>query len=170
MRIFVFLFGLLLFSSTLFAAKDIDITAEEFEFDGVKDIVNANGNVVVTQQGAIIKGKTAIYKKESRTISMFGGVSMTRGKLVLTCTEAVADGEADIVTAIGNVDYTMGKIKGSAGHAVYDMYAGLITLTDNPHAYQSGDFIKGETIIIDLVKKIVKTKGKAKVKLSVEKL
>jgi lipopolysaccharide transport protein LptA len=170
MRNIFFLLGLLLFSSTLFAAQDIDITAEEFEFDGIKNIVNAVGNVVVTQRGAVITSKRAVYEKDGKTISMYDGVTMKREGLILRCDTAIADGVEDVVTAIGAVTYAMGKIKGSAGRAVYDMNKGLITLTGNPVANQAGDFIKGETIIIDLVNNKVRTKGKANVKLSVEKL
>jgi lipopolysaccharide transport protein LptA len=170
MRKIVFLLGLLLFSSALFASKDIDITAEEFEFDGMKDCIHAKGDVVVTQRGATITGERATYKKDGKTISLFEDVVMKRGKLFLSCNKAVADGINDTITAIGNVSYTMEDIEGSSGRAVYDMNKKIVTFTENPVAKQSGDFVRGETIIVDLVTKKVKTKGNAKVKLSVEKL
>lgn len=164
--IILFLFLL----SPLFGSSNVDIEADEFEYDGAKDIVLARGNVIVTQRDVTIKSARGLYEKAEQKITLFDGVTMEKDGIYLTCQTAIADSLRNTVEAIGTVNYTFRDIKGTAGRAFYDMTQNEVELLDNPVAYQGRDLVKGEKVIIDLNKNKVITRGKARVKLSVDKL
>jgi lipopolysaccharide transport protein LptA len=161
---------LLFLLSPLFGASNVDIEADEFEYDGMKDIVTARGNVVVTQRDVVIKSDKGVYEKAIQQITLLDGVTMEKDGIYLTCQKAIANSLKNTVEALGTVNYTFNDIKGTAGKAFYDMNKNEIELTENPVAYQGRDLVKGERVIIDLDKNKVITRGKARVKLSVDKL
>lgn len=164
----IILFLFLIFP--LFGASNVDIEADEFEYDGAKDIVTAKGNVIVTQGDVVIKSDRGVYKKAVQEITLFDGVTMEKDGIYLTCQAAVANSLKNTVEAFGTVNYTFEDIKGTAGKAFYNMKTNEVELSDNPVAYQGRDLVKGERIIIDLNRNKVITRGKARVKLSVDKL
>lgn len=165
-RIILFLF--LVFP--LLGASNVDIEADEFEYDGVKDIVHAKGRVIVTQNDVKIKSARGLYEKAHQKITLFDGVVMEKDGIYLTCETAIANSLENTVEALGTVNYTFKDIRGTAGKAFYDMDKNEVELLDNPVAYQGRDLVKGERVIIDLNKNKVITRGKARVKLSVDKL
>lgn len=156
--------------SPLFGASNVDIEADEFDYDGAKGIVHAKGNVIVTQEDVTIKSGRGLYEKAKQTITLFDGVVMEKDGIYLTCETAVANSLKNTLEAIGTVNYTFKDIKGTAGKAFYDMKKNEVELSENPVAYQGRELVKGERVIIDLTKNKVITRGKARVKLSVDKI
>jgi len=165
-----FLFLMIVFSIPLKAAQTVHIESDVFEFDGVKNKILATGHVVVTQRDIVLKSPRALYDKAKQVIQLLDNVELTHVELHLTCDEATAFGDEDKVEAVGHVHYTYRDIVGDADRAVYDMNKQTIVLTGSPTTRQGEDQLVADTVIVDLKRKKVITQGKAKVKLSVDKL
>lgn len=171
MRIFWSIgFLVLSFSIALSAAQIVDIESDKFEFDGVTNKILATGGVTVKQGDIVLKSPRALYEKAKQIIHLLDHVEITHNELRMTCDKAVAFGLEDRVDATGHVHYTYKDIVGDADRAEYDMNEQVIVLTGSPITRQGEDQLVAETVIVDLKSKKVITKGKAKVKLSVEKL
>ncbi len=157
-------------SPVIFGADSVHIDSDQFELDGVTNKVLATGHVVVTQRDIVLKSPRALYDKAKQTIELLDGIELIHNELRLTCDSATAFGQQDKVEAIGHVHYTYRDIIGDADKAVYDMTKQTIVLTGSPVTRQGEDQLVAETVIVDLKRKKVTTQGKAKVKLSVDKL
>lgn len=155
---------------TVSAAQVVDIESDQFEFDGKTNKILATGGVTVTQGEIVLKSPRALYEKAKQIIQLLDGVHITHNELKMTCDSATAFGLEDKVDAVGRVHYTYKDIVGDADRAVYDITKQTIVLTGSPITRQGEDQLVAEMVIVDLKSKKVITKGKAKVKLSVEKL
>lgn len=171
MKFSIYFLTLFLFFATASHAvtSNIQISADFLEFDASKNNAIASGNVVVQQKDVTIHGRRGIYNQAKSTIELTQDIKVTRGDMVLVCKSIYANGLQNIVQAKGNVSFDYKDLKGSADTATYDLNKQTITLSGQPVAWQGQDQVKGDMIIIDLVKSKVQTKGKAQIFFSPER-
>ena len=154
----------------LWADSDIEIQAERFEMDALKQELNAIGHVKVARGTMDLYGSKAVYNKTSKRLDIEGPITLKSQKFNLTCDSLTADGVKNSVTARGNVKFTFDKITGKSDLALYDIGAETVTLTGSPKAWQGNDFISGEKILVLIAQNKLVTLGNTKLVFSEERL
>lgn len=152
------------------AQSDIEIQAERFEVDALKQELNAIGHVKVDRGNIDLYGSKATYNKSTKRLHIDGPISMKSTQFNLTCESLSADGVNNTITAYGNVKFNFDKISGNSDQAVYDVNADSITLTGHPKAWQGTDFISGEKIMVLIAQNKLVTLGNTKLVFSEERL
>jgi lipopolysaccharide export system protein LptA len=164
------LFLTIIITQCLFAQTNMHITSDSVELDGNANEFIASGNVVVTQKGVTLKSKYVTYNQLSQIAKLSGTVTLIKENLTLSCNSAVAYGLENIIEANGEISVEFESVKANAEHAYFDVENQLITLTGNPIAFQSGGYIKGTSIVVDLENIKVTTVGEAEVKLNLDEI
>lgn len=83
----------------------VKMNANSIEYDSKKGVLNANGNVVIVQDGATLTGQKAVYNMKKKQGIVTGGVEMDRDGAHLTASQ-VEIVDNNVFTATGNVDLT----------------------------------------------------------------
>ena len=65
----------------------IEIVADSLDYDSASGIINAQGNVVITQNNSVIKGQTAQYNSKAQESTITGGVVAVKDDITLTANE-----------------------------------------------------------------------------------
>ena len=166
----IIIFSILCLFSIIHAEEKLHIKADVFEIDGKTNQVVASGNVVVTLRDVNIYGKYCTYNQKAQLVHMTKTVRVVKDEMVLTCNEVIADGQKEIISAEGGIRFNYKTIKGQSEYALYELGKRHVSLTGTPRAWQGEDELLGEVIEIDLEKVKIITKGKAKVRLTIDKL
>lgn len=75
--------------TTIFAAqnKPVELSADTIEYDSVKGVMVAQGNVRMTQDGAVMTGAAAEYNSKSKEAYIYGGVRVVKEDAILVANE-----------------------------------------------------------------------------------
>jgi|GEM_PF-6846822 len=111
----------LTFSGSIYAAKDgtVQLTAESIEYDANQKLVQATGNVKITQAGNVLSGAYAEYRNDS-------GMAFVKGGIVFSGETIKATGE--------QVEYDT-----NSGKAIL---SGQPRMEDQNGAWMTGDIIE----------------------------
>ena len=156
----------ILFPTLLFAipkTKNLTIDADSFEMNALKNIITAEGNVVLKQKGLEIHGKQAKYFKKTEKANIYGGVKIIKEGMVMFCDTVEANGKTERVFAKGNIRFELSDINGTSDSARYDTKAQKVILIGSPKVMRNLDTLTGEKIYIDLKTEKVRTVGKARI-------
>jgi lipopolysaccharide transport protein LptA len=156
--------------SSLCLASSVNIKSDAFELDGTKEIVTAQGNVVVDQGELQLKSDTVLYEKKNKQLHLSGGVLITKPDIKISCNTATADNVANSITAEGAVTFRFVDLEGKTGEIYFDVSDNIVTLKGNVQATQRGSFLSADQITVDLTQNKIITQGDARVKLSLEEL
>ncbi len=83
----------------------VDMKADSIEYDSKKGVLKADGNVVIVQGTARVKGAHAVYDKNKNEGIVSGGVVMHQDGATLKANQVSIENET-VFTATGNVDLT----------------------------------------------------------------
>ena len=83
-------------------AKPTELNANTVEYNTQSGVVTANGNVVMTQDGARISGAYAVYNSKTSDGHVTGNVVADKGDMHMTSSEVFTQGQKMII-ANGNV-------------------------------------------------------------------
>ena len=101
-----------------------------------------------------LRSATLVVEHGNRRAVFGGGVTATRGALVLTCPEVVATydaaGTVRDVTCRGPVEASEGERYMRAQHGVFDNTTGLLTLAGEPTLTEGERRLTGESLIYDV--------------------
>jgi lipopolysaccharide export system protein LptA len=94
----------LTFSGISYAAKDapVQVTAETIEYDANQKLMQAKGNVKVTQEATEINGSYAEYRSENGIVVMNGGITLTNKMMKLTSEQVNYNTNSGIAIASGS--------------------------------------------------------------------
>ena len=148
----------------------IDIRADVFGVDAKTSVLIASGNVVVKRQDMIVKATRGRYDQAKQVVVLFDDVVLTKGAMVLNCDQITVYGRDNRVDAEGHGVFHSGTIHGQSDKVVYELNREFVTLTGYAQAWQGADEISGDTVGVDLRRKQFTTRGKARVKLSKDRL
>ena len=70
--------------------------------------LEARGSVVVTQKDQVVTGETAVFDTKANSVTMLGGVVLTKGKNVLRGDRLVVD----MTTGTSRVESDTGRVQG----------------------------------------------------------
>jgi lipopolysaccharide transport protein LptA len=152
--------------------SEIALDADNIEFDGIKNLVIASGNVRVFyhEKKLLITCLKAEYSNEKKQVKLAGNVVLTKDQLTLNCTNLNADLKKNQVDATGGVKFIFSEnIKGNADTANYNLEQNSLTLSGNASAYNGEDMLSGQNILILLNEKKVITKGRTSIIISPER-
>ena len=92
------------YAGTVFAdsGKPTELSANSIEYNTQSGIMTANGNVVMTQEGARISGAHAVYNSKTQEGHITGGVTADKDDLHMTAGEVFTQG-TNMLIASGNV-------------------------------------------------------------------
>jgi len=100
-----------------------------------------------------LRSETLTVDHRGRTATFGGGVTATRGALVLACPEVVATydagGQVREVRCAGPVEATEGARRMTAARGHFDNATGLLTLEGEPTLVEGERRLEGETLIYD---------------------
>lgn len=96
--------------ATIFAAqnKPVELSADTIEYDSVKGVMVAQGNVRMTQDNAVMTGAAAEYNTKTKEAYVYGGVQVVKEDAVLVASEVRSYDNIHIV-AQGSPVLTKGK-------------------------------------------------------------
>ncbi|MFA5878608.1 MAG: LptA/OstA family protein [Candidatus Margulisiibacteriota bacterium] len=173
--IFLIVFGVtLFFLNTLVFAVDDDIilNADSIVYDGIDNVIVAEGNVVATKKDddVVLKSDKAFYYTKNKIIKLVKNIKVTKNKITLTCDLVTADFSNKTIRAQKNVKFTYEDITATSKEALYLLKEDKLSLIGNSTVWQKDDKLTGENIIIFIKSKRVQTEGRTKVILSPERL
>ena len=83
----------------------VNMKADSIEYDSKQGVLKANGNVVIVQGTARVKGTHAVYNMNKKEGTVSGGVVMHQDGATLKANQVSIENET-VFTATGNVDLT----------------------------------------------------------------
>lgn len=96
----------------------VQLKADSIEYDSKQGVLVADGNVIITQDGAELTGASAIYNMKTKAGTVTGDVVMVQEGARLNASQVeIADG--NVFTATGNVDLTKDGNRLTALRLVY---------------------------------------------------
>lgn len=90
------------------AGKPVELSADSIEYDSVKGIMVATGDVKIIQEKAVLTGKTAEYNTKTKEALITGGVKAIKDDATLTAFEVRAFDENHLA-AVGDVVLVKGE-------------------------------------------------------------
>ncbi len=96
----------------------VDMKADSIEYDSKKGVLKANGNVVIVQGTAQVKGTHAVYNMKKKEGTVSGNVVMHQEGATLKANQVNIENET-VFTATGNVDLTKEKNRLTGPRLVY---------------------------------------------------
>lgn len=90
--------------------KPVELSADAIEYDSIKGIMKANGNVRMVQEEAVMTGAQAEYNTKTKEAHISGNVHAVKGEATLTA-EKVDSYENTHMIATGNPVLTKGENK-----------------------------------------------------------
>lgn len=112
------------------AGGPVAVTADTIDYDANSGVINAQGGVEITQNGAILTGAAATYNTKNKQAHLTGGVRVEKDGAVLTAPEVFSYDDNHIV-AQDNVVVTKEDKRLTGRHADY--------YTDRQYALVTGD-------------------------------
>lgn len=90
--------------------KPVELAADSIEYDSVKGIMTAQGNVRIVQENATMTGSSAEYNSKTREAHVIGGVQVVQNDATLTAQEVHSYDNVHMV-ATGDPILTKGTSK-----------------------------------------------------------
>jgi lipopolysaccharide export system protein LptA len=133
------------------ATKPIHIQAERLEADNEAHVIRFEGNVVATQDDAVMNADILLihYASGAKKPAAAAGAEPN----------PMGGGEVERLIALGRVQIVQGDRRAVCDRAEYDQIAGEITLTGNPTVTQGQDVVRGSTIVVKTDTKQVEARG-----------
>ena len=88
--------------------KPVELAADTIEYDSVKGIMTAQGNVRMVQENAVMTGTNADYNSKTKEAHIYGGVQIVQEDATLLA-EEVNSYDNNHIVAIGNPILTKGN-------------------------------------------------------------
>jgi lipopolysaccharide export system protein LptA len=88
--------------------KPVELAADTIEYDSVKGIMTAQGNVRIVQENAVMTGTNAEYNSKTKEAHIYGGVQVVQEDATLLA-EEVNSYDNNHIVAIGNPILTKGS-------------------------------------------------------------
>ncbi|EIW15996.1 MULTISPECIES: LptA/OstA family protein [Pelosinus] len=88
--------------------KPVELAADTIEYDSVKGVMTAQGNVRMVQENAVMTGTNAEYNSKTKEAYVYGGVKVVQEDATLLA-EEVRSYDNNHIIAIGNPILTKGS-------------------------------------------------------------
>ncbi len=88
--------------------KPVELSADTIEYDSVKGVMTAQGNVRMVQENAVMTGTNAEYNSKTKEAHVYGGVKVVQEDATLLA-EEVKSYDNNHLVAIGNPILTKGS-------------------------------------------------------------
>ena len=161
-----------LLSGCAFSAESskIDISADHFHYDAKLNLILTSGNVIVKRHNMTVTARRGRYDQPNQIVVLYDTVQLSRGDMRLTCDQITVHGRDNQVDAVGNTKFMFLETHGQSDRVLYDLNREFVTLSGHAQVFQVKDEMMGDEIFIDLRQKQFRTTGKARVRLTKDRL